>query len=259
MSANSGTGNSVSRRVDSISVIMPVYNEDEGVMTTLAALGSAGAFSELIVIDASTDLHCRQILAGAIEKTLGQGAFDHHQLITHARPGRAAQMNAGAAVAKGDCLLFLHADTHLPIHADSRIKQALIDGHRWGRFNVRFDDDTGWLWWVARMMNARSHLFGICTGDQAIFVRRDLFEELGGYADIALMEDINISKRLKRHGRAARIIQPVVTSGRRWHQEGPVRTILLMWLLRLGYWLGLSPATLVHYYRNTRRRSVDKT
>ncbi|WP_447974401.1 TIGR04283 family arsenosugar biosynthesis glycosyltransferase [Nitrospira sp. Kam-Ns4a] len=162
-------------------------------------------------------------------------------------------MNAGAAASSGDVLLFLHADTRLPDDARGAIEQALRDpACVGGRFDVRFDRDCGAAWLVSHLMNLRSRWTGIATGDQAIFVRREVFERLGGFADVPLMEDVDFSRRLKRAGRLVPLRSTVVTSFRRWEACGPVRTILLMWLLRFLYWLGVSPHRLQHLYGHVR-------
>jgi rSAM/selenodomain-associated transferase 2 len=160
--------------------------------------------------------------------------------------GRAAQMNAGAAAASGDTLLFLHADTRLPDDADRLVLNGLKD-RPWGRFDVSFDEG-GWLRLVGMMMNARSRVTGIATGDQAIFMTRAAFEQAGGFPPIALMEDVALSARLKRIGRPLCVTACVTTSGRRWRQRGLLQTILLMWGLRLRYFFGADPARLARAY-----------
>ena len=158
--------------------------------------------------------------------------------------GRARQMNAGAAAAGGQALVFLHADTRLPPDADRWIADSLI-GHAWGRFDVRIESAHPLLRVVACAMNLRSRLTGIATGDQAIFVRRTAF---AGFPDIALMEDIAFSKAMKRRGPPACLRARVTTSGRRWERGGVLRTVLLMWRLRLAYFLGVSPDELARRY-----------
>jgi rSAM/selenodomain-associated transferase 2 len=170
--------------------------------------------------------------------------------VVRAERGRARQMNAGAAAASGDVLLFLHADTRLPDGAIQFIDAALADGrHVWGRFDVRFDLRTWTMDATAFLMNLRSRLSGIATGDQALFMTRAAFDAVGGFPDQPLMEDVEITSRLRRRSRPACIHRPVLTSARRWQSRGPWRTILLMWRLRLAYWLGASPADLQKQYR----------
>jgi rSAM/selenodomain-associated transferase 2 len=170
--------------------------------------------------------------------------------VVHAERGRARQMNAGAAVASGDVLLFLHADTRLPDGAIQLIDAALADGrHVWGRFDVAFDLRSLTMDATAFGMNLRSRLSGIATGDQALFMTRAAFDRVGGFPDQPLMEDVEITSRLRRRSRPACICRPVLTSARRWQSRGPWRTILQMWRLRLAYWFGASPADLARQYR----------
>ncbi|MBT9610148.1 TIGR04283 family arsenosugar biosynthesis glycosyltransferase [Aquabacterium sp.] len=164
--------------------------------------------------------------------------------------GRARQMNAGAAAATGEVLLFLHADTRLPADADALIAQAMQDcGRAWGRFDVRITGRPLMLKVVARMVNLRSRLSGIATGDQAMFVCARSFAQVGGFPDQPLMEDVELSRRLKRLSRPACLTTRVITSGRRWESRGVWRTIVLMWRLRLAYWLGVAPDQLAKAYR----------
>lgn len=164
--------------------------------------------------------------------------------------GRARQMNAGAREVQGDVLLFLHADTRLPARADELILQAMsIEGHKWGRFDVCIDGKHWMLRIVALLMNYRSRMSGIATGDQGIFVRRSVFETVNGFPDQPLMEDIALSITLRQKFRPVCLTSRVVTSGRRWETRGVWRTILLMWRLRLAYWLGAKPEALLRDYQ----------
>ena len=165
-----------------------------------------------------------------------------------AERGRARQMNAGAQACGGAILLFLHADTRLPEAADAMVRAALVV-QAWGRFDVRIDGRPRMLRVVAALMNLRSRLTGIATGDQAIFVRRDVFEAAGGFPDQPLMEDIELSRRLLRVSRPACLRARVRTSGRRWEQRGVWRTIVLMWRLRWAYWRGVPAEVLAEAYR----------
>lgn len=158
-------------------------------------------------------------------------------------------MNAGAALARGDVLLFLHADTQLPADADAEVRQAIASGALWGRFDVRICGQAWMLRVVAALMNARSRWSGIATGDQALFVRREVFERLGGFPDQPLMEDIEMTKRLRQLARPACLRAQVTTSGRRWDSRGVWRTIFLMWRLRWRYWRGEAPEQLAQAYR----------
>ena len=222
----------------SLSIVIPTLNEAVAIAHTLEALQELRTRGvELIVVD-----------GGSSDATLAVAAPLADAVVSAPR-GRAVQMNAGAARARGEVLLFLHADTQLPQRADERVRRAVDAGACWGRFDVRIDGRPAVLRVVAAAMNARSRLSGIATGDQAIFVRRDVFEQLGGYAPLPLMEDIELSRRLKRAGRPACLRPPVLTSGRRWQTRGVWRTVALMWWLRWRYWRGESPQRLAEAYR----------
>ncbi|MFM2447260.1 MAG: hypothetical protein RI936_1707, partial [Pseudomonadota bacterium] len=151
-----------------------------------------------------------------------------------------------------DALLFLHADTQLPPNADLLIAAALAAGAAWGRFDVRIIGRSATLGVIARAMNWRSRLTGVATGDQAIFVTREAWQQLGGYAELPLMEDVEFSRRARRVSRPACIATPVQTAGRRWDEDGVLRTVLRMWRLRAAYWLGADPAALARRYRDVR-------
>lgn len=226
-----------------LSIVIPALREAAGIADTLVALAPLRARgAEVLVVDGGSD-----------DGTADRARPLADQVLIAPR-GRARQMNAGAAAAattgKGDVLLFLHADTRLPDGADRLIADAMARGHRWGRFDVRIEGRPPVLRLVATLMNLRSRLTGIATGDQAMFVERRLFEQLGGFADQPLMEDIELSRRLRAHGGApACLRERVVTSGRRWEQRGPWRTIFLMWQLRWRYWRGESPQALAERYR----------
>ncbi|MCP9460485.1 MAG: TIGR04283 family arsenosugar biosynthesis glycosyltransferase [Nitrospira sp.] len=224
-----------------VSVIIPTLNEQAVLAKTLAHTAELG-FDEIVVVDGgSTDgtASLAEILCAGLTEA---------RAITAPR-GRAHQMNEGAKACRGEGLLFLHADTLLPPDAKGLITSALADsGVAGGRFDVRFDSPSPWAGMIGTLMNLRSRWTGIATGDQAIFVRRQVFEDLGGFPDIPLMEDIEFSRRLKRAGRIARLRQTVTTSFRRWERQGPFRTITLMWTLRLLYWLGVSPHRLKDFY-----------
>lgn len=161
--------------------------------------------------------------------------------------GRARQMNMAAAVASGEFLLFLHADTRLP--ADFDPDHLLLDEAIWGFFPVSLSGERLMFKIISRFINGRSRLSSVATGDQCLWVRRSLFLALGGFRDIPLMEDVALSKQLRRFGSPGIAGQPVCTSSRRWQQQGVWRTILLMWSLRLAYFLGLSPSRLARWYR----------
>jgi rSAM/selenodomain-associated transferase 2 len=220
-----------------LSVIMPVLDEAADIETALRALAPIRARgAEVIVVD------------GGSSDATAELARPFADQVLKSQRGRAVQMNAGAAAARGDVLLFLHADTRLPDSADRLILDGLAQSHRaWGRFDVRFDDG-GALRLVALMMNLRSRLTGICTGDQAMFVTRAAFDNIGGFPPIPLMEDVTAATLLKRVSRPLCLRARVTTSGRRWRQHGIRRTILLMWRLRLSYFLGADPARLARDY-----------
>lgn len=233
-----------------ITVIIPTLNEASTIATTLRYTAQLG-FDEIVVVDGGSSDQTR-----AIVNSLGSGTQDSLvsivRLLTVA-PGRAPQLNAGAKAARGDVLLFLHADTRLPDCAKQHIESALADPViGGGRFDVQFDSPSVWGRMIGTLMNVRSGLTRISTGDQAMFVRRHVFERLGGFADIPIMEDVEFSSRLKRAGPTIALHDRVVTSFRRWEQQGPVRTILLMWTLRFLYWIGVSPHRLERFYAAVR-------
>ena len=221
-----------------LSIIMPVLNEGDGIAAALDALADLRALgTELIVAD-----------GGSHDATVEQAQLRADQVILAPR-GRALQMNAGAEKASGDVLLFLHADTRLPAKADRVVLNGLDRSRRaWGRFEVKIDGRSPLLPVVAWLMGLRSRLTGIATGDQAIFVRREAFQAVGGFPAIALMEDIAMCKRLKRLGRPLCLRAYVTTSGRRWEKNGVLSTILLMWRLRFAYFFGADPKKLARQY-----------
>jgi rSAM/selenodomain-associated transferase 2 len=217
-----------------LSIIVPALNEAQGIVAALEALAPLRASGhEVIVVDGGSDDGTPELARGLCDRVIG------------APRGRAVQMNAGARAASGAALLFLHVDTRLPPDAQGAIAHSL-KSNSWGRFDVRIEGRHPLLKVVACAMNLRSRLTGIATGDQAIFVRRAAFE---GYAEIALMEDIAFSKAMKRRGAPARVASRAVTSGRRWESRGVLRTIVLMWRLRLMYFLGAHPDHLARLYR----------
>jgi len=233
-----------------ISVIIPTLNEERTIAATLAHTASLG-FAELIVVDGGSTDETPALLESYRLKTQSSALSPVHWVT--APPGRARQMNEGAKASHGEILLFLHADTQLPRDANTVINRALADRRMvGGRFDVRFDRPSMWGTIISKTMNWRSRLSGLATGDQALFVRRPIFEQMGGFADMPLMEDIEFSGRLKQAGATAALTETVTTSFRRWEQQGPLRTILLMWTLRFLYWIGISPSHLVKWYNAVR-------
>jgi rSAM/selenodomain-associated transferase 2 len=228
-----------------LSIITPVLNEEAGIAATLQALLRLRARgAEVIVVD-----------GGSGDRTVALARPLCDRLIAAPR-GRAAQMNAGAGAARGDVLLFLHADTRLPEDADRLILDGLAArGCAWGRFDVQIEGRHPLFPVIAAMMNLRSRLTGIATGDQAMFVERSAFAAIGGFPDIALMEDIELSRRLKRLGRPSCLKPRVKTSGRRWEKHGVMRTVLTMWRLRLAFFFGAAPAKLATSYGYVPRQS----
>ena len=222
-----------------LSVVMPALNEAAGMAAALQALAPLAARgAQLLVAD-----------GGSVDDTVSLAQAGGAQVIGAPR-GRALQMNAGAQQASGDILLFLHADTRLPLDADRLIAQAIANGPQvWGRFDVRIEGKPRMLRVIAAFMNRRSRWTGIATGDQALFMTRAAFDAVGGFPAQPLMEDIEISKRLLKLSRPACLRARVVTSGRRWETRGVWRTVLLMWRLRLAYWRGAVPERLAELYR----------
>lgn len=221
-----------------LSVIVPVWNEAAVMGTLLRSLKPLQAAGhEVIVAD-----------GGSTDGTQDLARLGCDQLVI-AELGRSAQMNAGAAIAHGDVLLFLHADTRLPADAVQQLQAFLPTPNAWGRFDVRLSGSRPLFRVISWFMNKRSRLTGICTGDQAIFVRRDTFEALGGFALQPLMEDVEVSRRLRDVSRPFCITSPVTTDSRRWQQHGAWATIVLMWRLRWRYWRGESAESLARAYR----------
>ncbi|MBL8070290.1 MAG: TIGR04283 family arsenosugar biosynthesis glycosyltransferase [Nitrospira sp.] len=240
-----------------IAVIIPVLNEARGIGHTLSRTATLG-FDELVIVDGgSSDQTCAVVESQTVHlqnrPCSGPAPTSPTIRLLKAPAGRARQLNAGAAASRCEVFLFLHADTQLPSNARQAIATTLSDqACVGGRFDVRFDSPRPIARLVGHMMNLRSRWSGIATGDQALFVRREVFERIGPFAEIPLMEDIEFSRRLKRAGRLAPLHHQVVTAFRRWERNGPVRTILLMWTLRFLYWIGVSPDRLQHFYRIVR-------
>jgi len=221
-----------------LSIVLPVLDEAGHLEAVLAELARDCPGADIVVVD-----------GGSRDGSLDIAARLPGVRVVSSLRGRARQMNRGATASTGDVLLFLHADALLPAGAADAIEQALRDPRvAYGRFDVTFDNPRAVFRMIAGLMNFRSRLTGICTGDQGIFVRRAAFERLGGYPEIPLMEDVELTRRLKRLGRLASLALPVTTSARRWERNGVARTIALMWTLRLLYFCGVGPDRLHRWY-----------
>jgi len=223
-----------------ISLVVPTLNEEKNIAATVAAIRDLQP-DELLIVDGGSTDQTPEICRG-----LGLNVLSSPR-------SRSTQMNLGAERATGDVLLFLHADTRLPPSALDDIRAAMNDRRcPGGRFDIKLDGDHWMLKIVGAMISFRSRITKVATGDQAIFVRRDVFKAIGGYPDIPLMEDIALSRVLRRVGRVACLRSRVITSGRRWEIEGIWRTIFKMWTLKSLYLLGVSPVRLKRYYADGR-------
>jgi rSAM/selenodomain-associated transferase 2 len=224
-----------------IGVVVPVWNEAALLKDSIDGIRRLGA-DAVIFVDGGSDDGSQDILRSAGVRWI------------HARRGRASQMNAGAAQIDSDIILFLHVDTHLSSSGLETARKAMAAPDCvGGRFDLRLSGShRRLLALVAMSINLRSRLSRISTGDQALFVRRSVFEDMGGFADVALMEDVEFCRRLKRRGRIACLRAKLTASGRRWERHGILRTVALMWWLRLRYWLGADTASLARLYRDAR-------
>jgi rSAM/selenodomain-associated transferase 2 len=223
-----------------ISVIIPALNEADTMTKTLTALQPMRERGQqVILVDGGSRDNTIALAGPLVDRVLCSSA------------GRAVQMNAGAVAASGDLLWFVHADTRMATDTDVLLQNAVNDStQEWGRFDIRLSGDAAALRIIGQMMNWRSRLSGIASGDQGIFVRRETFERIAGFADIPLMEDIEICKRLKMSaGRPLCLSHKLTTSSRRWESRGISSTVILMWRLRLAYWLGANPESLARQYR----------
>lgn len=233
------------------SVIIPVLNEAAQIESRLKSLQNLRQQGhELILVDGGSSDHSADLAQRFVD-----------QVVVTNR-GRALQMNAGAAAASGDWLLFLHLDTQLPepsadLFADLFADRIAGSGHEWGWFDVRLSNPRWPYRIIAWHMNRRARLTRVCTGDQAMFIRRSVFAALGGFPELPLMEDVAISKQLRRRHAPLVLPGPAVTSARRWERHGVLRTVLLMWWLRLLYWLGVSPGRLVDLYYRPDHKALD--
>lgn len=219
------------------SIIIPTLDEEETIVACLTPLQSLRQQAEIVIVDGGSHDRTEELAAPLADRVLA------------APRGRASQMNAGARVAHGKVLVFLHADTFLPQGALESIGKGIGHYTGWGRFDIRLEGGPAILKIVALLMNLRSRLTGIATGDQVIFVSRHLFDQVGGFPQIALMEDIALCGQLKKLGPPRCLKAKVSSSARRWRQYGVGRTILLMWWLRLRYFFGADPELLAACYR----------
>ncbi len=219
------------------SIIIPTLNEADNIQTCLLALQALRDRAEIIVVD-----------GGSNDDTVAL-ATPYADKILQSDQGRATQMNHGAKHATGDILLFLHADTELPEHTLLLIERGISPNQPWGRFDIQLRGEHLMFKIIAFMMNWRSRLTGIVTGDQVLFVSKLAFTAVGGYPEISLMEDIALSRTLKNISRPVCLTAKVKSSARRWQQHGIYKTILLMWSLRLRYYLGADPQLLAELYR----------
>jgi rSAM/selenodomain-associated transferase 2 len=228
-----------------ISVIIPVLNEKEILPSTLQSLGTFPELFEIIVVDGGSTDGTREALEGSL--------LVKARLLS-SECGRGNQLNAGAKAAKGDVLIFLHADTRLPPPALQAIEQVLSDPRVvGGGFRVRFQEERPCILRVVEAgINFRTRFFRDPTGDQAIFCRRSAFDAIGGFTPWPIFEDVDFMHRLRGFGRCRIVLFPVITSARRYIARGVLRTAFLMWALRIGYWLGISPFRLHCWYRDVR-------
>ena len=226
-----------------ISVIVPVRNEDPGTLSKLTDLVNLEGIAELVVVNCSD----RHSTTDKLKEL--QSRFNSIKVINSEIAGRAHQMNQGEGVASGSILWFIHADTSVPESSAKYILESISTEKPWGRFDIRFDNPSARMKLVAFAINLRSWVTGVCSGDQAIFLLRSQFQKMGGFPNIPLLEDIALTKKLRRESQAIRIRTPVTTSARRWETRGYLRTILLMWLIRFLFWVGVSPGILARLYR----------
>jgi rSAM/selenodomain-associated transferase 2 len=224
-----------------LSVVVPMLNEEGAIAATLRALRSAAPNAEIVVVD------------GGSEDRSVETARPLSNLVIEAPRGRATQMNAGAARASGDVLAFVHADTLVPASFEADIRAAMVEPDVvGGRFDVALDDRHPLCVLIGHLINLRSRISRTATGDQAIFVRRKVFEALGGFPDIPICEDLDFARRMKRAGRVACLKSRVVTSARRWRKRGILTTVLTMWTIRALYLAGVSPGRLRRLYADVR-------
>lgn len=230
-----------------LTLVIPVYNESANVEKFFSCLETAiGCASQVIIVDGGSDDGTYQKL----ESNISASSFSNITSLYQSAPGRAKQMNFGARKNTSDVIIFLHFDTCLPDNALELVRESIKNGAFWGRFDVRLDNEQPVFRVIENLMNLRSAMTSIATGDQGIFVRADIFRIVNGFPDIPLMEDIELSKNLKELAPADRIKSRATTSARRWQTNGVWKTIALMWFFRLAFWLGINPARLARFYRH---------
>ena len=230
-------------------MVVPIYNERENLRGLIHHIQALEGYDEVFIIDSSDAEESRAIASDVRLDIEGKSRINY---IRSASKGRASQMNAGASLTSGDVLLFLHCDTRLPVNAMRMIGENINTGVKWGRFDVRLGAPGLVYRIIEKMINLRSRLRRIGTGDQAIYVLSQVFHECGGYPPVPLMEDIALSKRLNRYSRPGLIKQAVITSARRWQNRGPLKTVILMWKLRFLFWVGVAPERLAVMYGDER-------
>ena len=220
-----------------ISIIIPVYNEEKTISSCLQSLITwRKQGCEIIFVDGGSDDNTFELA----------GQYGDHVYMTG--KGRAVQMNEGARHAKGEFLLFLHSDTVLPAATDKLIQLIISDKNRWGRFDVTLSGESKAYRVLEFFINIRSRITGISTGDQGMFMHKSLFEHANGFPEIPLMEDITLSRILLKNSRPVCLKERVITSSRRWENNGIIKTILLMWYLRAAYFFGVKPEQLARLY-----------
>lgn len=234
-------------RIEKISIIIPVLNEALAISNVIERIGDASDI-EIIVVD-----------GGSQDETVNIAkSFSIKVICT--TPGRAGQMNAGAAIATGDILLFLHGDTILPTNFDTLIRETLQDRQVIaGAFELRIDSQRRGVGLIERMVNLRSHFLSMPYGDQAIFLKTTVFHDIGGFPNLPIMEDFELIRCLRKQGKIAIIPAPVITSGRRWEKLGVVKTTLINQLIVAGYFLGIPPEELVGWYRKSQKSCIQKS
>ncbi len=219
-----------------ISVIIPTLNEEENIGSLLHYLHQLDSTLEIIVADANSADDTVKIAK-------------KYANVIQAPRGRGAQMNAGAKLAAGDILWFLHADVTPHPHSINAVKKLFLNERIVGgafEYNL---DEVGWFFRTVEVMsNLKNHLLNTFYGDMGIFVRRNVFQKIGGYKEIPLMEDMDFCSRLKKEGDVIILPYRINTSARRWIEEGKAKNLFRNWLLQIGYKLGFSPDTLAQWY-----------